>query len=303
MNALEDQVREFCVPCLDPLVDAERFDFVADLGAEMPMRVIGMLLGIPDSDQATVRDQSDATCGPSRASRWSCSEDSDRQRRDLRRVRRLARRAPVRRPDDGAAQRRVRGRARHDAHPDPRRGAHVHAGPRRGGQRDHRSADRLAREGARRAPRPAPRDRRRPVADPERDRGAAALRAHRAPRRPVRRRATSSTTARPSPKAARCCCWSAPANRDERRYEDPDRFDIHRDQGQHLTFGFGLHFCLGAALARLEGRVALDEVLNRFPDWELDLDSRAARADVHCAGLGLHARHRRLIYPFSAGPS
>jgi cytochrome P450 len=60
------------------------------------------------------------------------------------------------------------------------------------------------------------------------------------------------------------------ANRDERRHEDPDRFDIQRDPGQHLTFGYGLHFCLGAALARLEGRVALDEVLNRFPDWEVD---------------------------------
>ena len=64
------------------------------------------------------------------------------------------------------------------------------------------------------------------------------------------------------------------ANRDERRYDDPDRFDIHRDIGQHLTFGYGLHFCLGAALARLEGRVALDEVLTRFPEWEVDLRQR-----------------------------
>ena len=62
------------------------------------------------------------------------------------------------------------------------------------------------------------------------------------------------------------------ANRDERRYTDPDRFDIFRNEGQHLTFGYGLHYCLGAALARLEGRVALDEVLNRFPDWEVDYD-------------------------------
>jgi cytochrome P450 len=62
------------------------------------------------------------------------------------------------------------------------------------------------------------------------------------------------------------------ANRDDRRYPDPDRFDIHRDIGQHLTFGYGIHFCLGAALARLEGRVALDEVLDRFPEWDVDLD-------------------------------
>jgi cytochrome P450 len=65
----------------------------------------------------------------------------------------------------------------------------------------------------------------------------------------------------------------ASANRDERRFEDPDRFDIHRTTGQHLTFGYGVHFCLGAALARLEGRIALDEVLNRFPEWEIDLDN------------------------------
>ena len=55
------------------------------------------------------------------------------------------------------------------------------------------------------------------------------------------------------------------ANRDDRRYPEADRFDIHRDVGQPLTFGYGIHFCLGAALARLEGRVALDEVLHAVP--------------------------------------
>jgi cytochrome P450 len=62
----------------------------------------------------------------------------------------------------------------------------------------------------------------------------------------------------------------ASANRDPRRYTDPDVFDIHRDDIQHLTFGFGPHYCLGANLARLEGRVALDELLNRFPEWDVD---------------------------------
>jgi cytochrome P450 len=64
----------------------------------------------------------------------------------------------------------------------------------------------------------------------------------------------------------------AAANRDDRRFPDGDTFDIHREVRQHLSFGYGIHYCLGAALARLEGRVALDEVLQRFPEWEVDVD-------------------------------
>ena len=67
------------------------------------------------------------------------------------------------------------------------------------------------------------------------------------------------------------------ANRDHRRFENADTFDIHRRSGHHLGFGYGIHFCLGAALARVEGRVALDEVLKRWPEWEVDWDN-AVRA-------------------------
>jgi cytochrome P450 len=62
----------------------------------------------------------------------------------------------------------------------------------------------------------------------------------------------------------------ASANRDDRRFPDGDRFDIHRTPAGMLTFSFGIHFCLGAALARLQGRVALEEVLKRFPEWTVD---------------------------------
>jgi cytochrome P450 len=62
-------------------------------------------------------------------------------------------------------------------------------------------------------------------------------------------------------------------NRDDREFVDGDRFDVTRKIDHHLAFGYGLHFCLGAALARLEGRVALDEVLQRFPSWEVDWDN------------------------------
>ena len=61
-------------------------------------------------------------------------------------------------------------------------------------------------------------------------------------------------------------------NRDDRKFPDGDRLDVNRRIDHHLSFGYGLHFCLGAALARLEGRVALDEVLQRFPTWEVDWD-------------------------------
>jgi cytochrome P450 len=60
------------------------------------------------------------------------------------------------------------------------------------------------------------------------------------------------------------------ANRDPRKYDDPERFDIHRNLGGHLSFGYGPHFCLGASLARMEGRIALDEMLKRFPEWDID---------------------------------
>jgi len=52
-----------------------------------------------------------------------------------------------------------------------------------------------------------------------------------------------------------------------------EQFDIHRERVPHLTFGSGFHVCLGNALARVEGRVALDEILNRFPEWDVDLEN------------------------------
>lgn len=60
------------------------------------------------------------------------------------------------------------------------------------------------------------------------------------------------------------------ANRDPREFDDPDRFDVRRAIKRHITFGYGAHFCLGAALARLEGRIALARTLARFPTWEID---------------------------------
>ena len=81
---------------------------------------------------------------------------------------------------------------------------------------------------------------------------------------------TSSTTAETVPAGAVMVLLNASANRDERQFPDPNRLDIRRKVQRHMSFGYGLHFCLGAHLARLEARVALEEVLKRFPDWGVD---------------------------------
>ena len=110
---LEDQIREFCVRSLDPLVGSGGFDIVAELGAVMPMRVIGMLLGIPEQDQVAVRDKTDADLrtrpgqpmreGRSRSRAATCSPTTSNGARSI---------PPM--FHDAVAQRRVRRRTRRD---------------------------------------------------------------------------------------------------------------------------------------------------------------------------------------------
>ncbi|MBL7499170.1 cytochrome P450 [Frankia sp. CNm7] len=72
------------------------------------------------------------------------------------------------------------------------------------------------------------------------------------------------------PTRSRVLALTGSAGRDERKYPDADAFDIHRRFDGHVSFGHGIHFCLGASLARMEGRVALEETLRRFPAWEVN---------------------------------
>ena len=72
------------------------------------------------------------------------------------------------------------------------------------------------------------------------------------------------------PANSRLALLTGSAGRDERQFENADRFDINRTFDRHLSFGHGIHFCLGASLARLEARVVLEETLSRFPRWEID---------------------------------
>ena len=72
------------------------------------------------------------------------------------------------------------------------------------------------------------------------------------------------------PKGSKLLMLNGSANRDERHFPDADRFDVRRTIDRHLSFGYGAHFCVGAALARIEGHIAIREMLKRFPTWEVD---------------------------------
>ena len=135
MAAIEDQIRQYCVRCLDPLVGSDGFDVVAELAAMMPMRVIGMLLGIPESDQTGFRDANDANLrtkpgAPMKVANADRIADG-RMYADYVEWRSQQ---PVGRPDDRIAQRRVRRRARGDPQAHPQGSAALHAGGGRRGQ-------------------------------------------------------------------------------------------------------------------------------------------------------------------------
>jgi cytochrome P450 len=75
------------------------------------------------------------------------------------------------------------------------------------------------------------------------------------------------------PANSRVVLITGAAGRDERKYPNPDVLDVHRQVDLHMTFGYGIHFCLGAALARMEGRIGLEETLTRWPEWTVDREN------------------------------
>jgi cytochrome P450 len=273
MAALEQQVRQFCARSLDPLVEAQGFDFVRDLGAQMPMRTIGYLLGIPESDQEAIRERIDASLRldegvvPNNSPEsieeqiqmyaeyidWRAEhpssdlmtellttefEDENGVKRTLTRQEALAYTALISGAGDETTTRLIGWAGKVLAeHPDQRR--HLVA--------DH-SLIATAIEEILRYEAPSP----------------------------IQARCLTRDVhlyGQTVPSGSVMALLNGSANRDERRFLDPDRFHIHREVGHHLSFGYGVHFCLGAALARLEGRIAIDEVLRRWSDWEVDYDN------------------------------
>jgi cytochrome P450 PksS len=89
------------------------------------------------------------------------------------------------------------------------------------------------------------------------------------------------------PKGSVVVLLLASANRDESMFDEPERFDVARDPNKHLAFGFGIHYCLGAPLSRLEGQIAVRQLVSRFPRMRLAIDRSQLRWRTAIAVRGL----------------
>jgi cytochrome P450 len=87
------------------------------------------------------------------------------------------------------------------------------------------------------------------------------------------------------PKDSVVMLLTAAASRDDRVYENAGEFQIDRKISRQLAFGSGVHLCLGAALARLEARVAMEEILNRYQEWDVDEGSAVLRISSGLRGF------------------
>lgn len=272
MAALEDQVREFCVSCLDPLVGSGGFDIITELASMLPMKVISMLLGIPEEGQVTVRDAVDDNLRTEPGKPMDVQEDKIADGSlfaeyiDWR----------TKHPSDdlmtvllNAEFEDENGETRKLTRQEVLTYTQVIAGA--GNETTGRLIGWLAKVLADHP------DQRRAVAE---DRSLVP----KVVEETLRWEPTGHASARyvtqdidyygtTVPEGSAILFLMASANRDATKYTNPEAYDIHRDDGQHLTFGYGLHYCLGANLARLEGRVALDELLTRWVEWDVDYDN------------------------------
>lgn len=270
IQELEQRIRDFCAACLDPLVGTGQFNFVKDLGAIMPMQVIGMLLGLPAAEQLQGRDHIDsilktevgkpmkaATEGIDQGAMyeayvdWRTENPSDDIVTEL---------LNVEFADEKGATRRLH---RVELL------SFINLVAAAGNETTNRL---LGWAGKVLAEHP---DQRAQLAnDPTLIPNAVEELLRFEPPAPfVSRYVTRDVEhyGQTVPAGSVITFIVGSANRDERKFsDDADKFDIHRETRSHITFGLGAHFCLGAALTRLEGRVALEEILKRFPEWDVD---------------------------------
>jgi cytochrome P450 len=283
MLAIEPKVREFCARTLDPLVETGRFDFVRDLGAVMPMLTIGMLLGIPEEDQVAIRDKLDAAFHLEDDTQAPPTEIGTQhlglfdEYIDHR----------MEHPADDLMTRLIQaefedeeGTTRRLSRDEVLTYVFLLAGA--GNETTTRL---IGWTGKLLAEHP---DQRRELAADHSlvPKAIEEILRYEAPS-PVQARTVTRPVEYYGQKVEPgeiMVLVNGSGNRDERHFPDADRFDIHRDIDHHLSFGYGLHFCLGAALARLEGRVALEEVLNRWTDWDVDWDHAQQAHTPHVRG-------------------
>jgi cytochrome P450 len=268
--ALEPKIREYCARSLDPFVGSGGFDFIANLGAQVPMWTIGMLLGIPEEDQEAIRDSIDEGL------RLKAGAPPDMKLRLARRsvdvFAKYIERCEANPTNDVMSE--LLHAELEDAHGKRRRLSRAEllgyinllAGA--GNETTTRLIGWTGKVLAEH-----PEARRQLASDPTLIPGAIEeLLRYESPS-PLQARYVTEDVEHygQTVKAGSVLVLlTGSANRDERRFKDADRFNIERTMGQHIAFSYGVHFCLGAALARLEGRVALEEVLKRFPNWEVD---------------------------------
>jgi cytochrome P450 len=251
ISALEEKVREFCRRSLDPLVGTGRIDFIADLGAQMPMRTIGMLLGIPEEEQEAVRDFANDQMRTEEGKPMQVSAESLASGELFEKY--VDWRAEN--PSDDIISELLNvefedetGTLRHLTRAEVLTYINVVSGA--GNETTTRligwAGKVLSEHPDQRYEPPAPHVARYVTRDIE----------------------FHGTTV---PAGSAMMMLIGAANRDHRQFApDGDVFDIHRESKPHLAFSVGTHFCMGSALARLEGRIALEEILKRFPEWEAD---------------------------------
>jgi cytochrome P450 len=285
MLDLEPLVRGFCVRALDALLDRDEIDVIGELGIEVPLRTIGLLFGIPEADQVVYRQRTDdairthGTPGALDQSsldavlsvladyvEWRAHHPSDDLMTEL-----LATEV-----DDPDGTRRPLTRDEVVTYASMVAGAGNETATRLIGFAVQLLAEH-------------PDQRELLVRDPSLVPGAVEEILRLESPSPVQARYVQrdvevhGTTVLAG---STLLLLNGAANRDDRHFAAPDQMDVRRDEGPHLAFGYGLHFCLGAALARLEGRVVLEEILRRWRAWEVDLDRARMAHTASVRGWG-----------------